>query len=84
MLDAGPGLNYLWSTGDTVQQIIVTGAGTYFVTVDNGHGCVASDTMVVDVIIGIEEAWEKDISLYPNPSSGIIYIQTREVLKHCK
>jgi hypothetical protein len=50
MLDAGnPGMNYLWSTGDTTQTISVAASGTYYVTVTNNFDCAVSDTINVTV-----------------------------------
>jgi len=48
-LDAGnPGATYLWSTGATTQEIIVTESGTYSVTVTNpATGCTATDAVEV-------------------------------------
>jgi gliding motility-associated-like protein len=45
-LDAGPGKNYRWSTGDTVRVIQAKTEGAYFVTVNNGS-CSAIDTILV-------------------------------------
>jgi subtilisin-like proprotein convertase family protein len=45
MLDAGnAGSTYLWSTGETTQQIIIDTAGNYSVTVTNSSGCTGADT----------------------------------------
>ncbi|MBK8846197.1 MAG: choice-of-anchor L domain-containing protein [Bacteroidetes bacterium] len=41
-LTANTGQSYIWSTGATTQNIFVTTAGTYTVTVSNGPGCTAS------------------------------------------
>jgi hypothetical protein len=55
LLDAGnPGLEYLWSTGETTQTITVSFAGEYSVTV-NGYCGIDSDTIEVYVTIGIKE-----------------------------
>ncbi len=49
ILDAGDGfVSYLWQSGDTTQYLIVTQAGTYSVTVNNGCG-EASDEISVGV-----------------------------------
>lgn len=49
VLDAGlPAMDHVWSTGATTQSIVVSNAGTYTVTVDNG-ACEASDSIVVGV-----------------------------------
>ncbi len=48
ILDAGPGkTEYLWSTGDTTQKIIVFDPGTYWVSTLSGNECTATDTVSV-------------------------------------
>lgn len=50
-LDAGnSGSFYLWSTADTSQQITITGAGVYGVTVTNPIGCKGYDEISVDTM----------------------------------
>ncbi|MFZ4520108.1 MAG: HYR domain-containing protein [Bacteroidales bacterium] len=41
VLSATPNAGYLWSTGAITQNITVTTAGTYTVTVTDGNGCTA-------------------------------------------
>jgi hypothetical protein len=38
---------YLWSTGETSQNIIASKAGTYWVVITDTNGCKAADTMIV-------------------------------------
>lgn len=46
ILNAGnPGLNYLWSTGETTQQIIITNPGYYSVWIENQCMISAEDTI---------------------------------------
>jgi hypothetical protein len=47
---AGNQLSYLWSTGETTQQIQVSQAGSYSVTVINSNGCESSDAIQVQVL----------------------------------
>ena len=48
ILDAGaPGLAYLWSTGDTTQQITVSASGIYSLIATDQIGCQAEDTLAV-------------------------------------
>jgi gliding motility-associated-like protein len=48
LLDAGnPGSQYLWSTGQTTQTIVVSEAGEYYVNVINTSNCLLVDTIVV-------------------------------------
>ena len=50
-LDAGAGFaSYQWNTGDTVQSPFVALSGMYYVTVTNGAGCEASDSVYVSLI----------------------------------
>jgi hypothetical protein len=56
VLDAGnPGSEYLWSTGETTQTIVVNTSGTYSVNVTNPCGS-ASDEIEVSVYVGIDES----------------------------
>ncbi|OFY28101.1 MAG: hypothetical protein A2X01_20535 [Bacteroidetes bacterium GWF2_35_48] len=85
ILDAGnPGASYLWSTGDTTQQVEIWGEDlgylgwstvSVIVTQDN---CSATDSIVfwVDICEGIPgtERSRRVPLLYPNPTSGIITI----------
>ncbi|MGQ1911477.1 hypothetical protein ACT3CE_17015, partial [Marinifilum sp. RC60d5] len=51
VLDAGiSGATYLWSTGETTQEIIVYNAGNYSVTVTNSSGCDATDDVNVNLV----------------------------------
>jgi hypothetical protein len=47
---SGSQLSYLWSTGQTTQQIQVSQAGTYSITVINSNGCESFDAMQVQVL----------------------------------
>ncbi|WP_045467196.1 T9SS C-terminal target domain-containing protein [Sporocytophaga myxococcoides] len=50
-LDAGnPGLTHSWSTGATLQTIVVKTSGTYSVTVSNGGLCQKSDQINITFI----------------------------------
>ncbi|MCU0346123.1 MAG: gliding motility-associated C-terminal domain-containing protein [Saprospiraceae bacterium] len=49
-LDAGPGYaSYLWSNGATTQNINVSNAATYTVTVSDGSGCTGEDAISVSI-----------------------------------
>jgi len=50
LLDAGnPGLSYLWSTGETSQQINIVASGLYSVEVSNSNDCATIDTIGVSI-----------------------------------
>ncbi len=46
-LDAGVYATYLWSTSDVTQTLLITAAGTYFVTVTDAGGCTGTDSITV-------------------------------------
>lgn len=78
ILSATPaGCSYVWSTGDTLQNIIISGppgSNVIYVTVNCG-GCSASDTVVVDFITGIEEA-SSYFQIYPNPVEDVLSVKS--------
>jgi hypothetical protein len=50
-LDAGTGFaSYLWSDGSTNQTLSATTTGTYTVTGTDANGCIAQDSIVIDVL----------------------------------
>ncbi len=69
--DAGEGVSYLWSTGDTTRYIHVQGnyRGDIWVRVQNSNNCWNTDT----VAISVESKYLKDFVvafIYPNPNAG--------------
>lgn len=47
-IDAGSGyVDYLWSTSDTTQQIVVSLPGYYVVSVQDSNGCILSDSLLL-------------------------------------
>lgn len=77
-LDAGnAGAAYLWNTGATTQTITVNVAGVYSVTVTNGFGCSATDTITVSfqpVGIPTVTASGNGLVITPNPAGGMVRI----------
>jgi len=71
-----PGVTYLWSTGETTSTITVEDEGIYSVTVTNGFGCSATDTIVVLVVNSTgEEQGGVAITVSPNPAHDVLYIK---------
>ncbi|PKP01924.1 MAG: hypothetical protein CVU11_13765 [Bacteroidetes bacterium HGW-Bacteroidetes-6] len=84
-LDAGGGLtNYLWSTGDTTQTVLldgsILGVGVfpYTVTVTDGNGCQNSSSVnvsVVDCPNGLDESSVATVfDVYPNPATNNLVV----------
>ena len=76
-LDAGAGGTYLWSDGSTSQTLVVSTTGTYDVDYTDGNGCVGSDAVTVTFVdcSGLDELGNSiTVSLYPNPSAGLLTV----------
>ncbi|MEO8109447.1 MAG: gliding motility-associated C-terminal domain-containing protein, partial [Ginsengibacter sp.] len=51
LLDAGPGINFLWQDGSSKNTFNATGIGKYWVQVTNSSNCIASDTTEIKEIL---------------------------------
>ena len=83
VLNAGGADTYLWSTGDQSASITLTLANSTYISVKGSkEGCDASDSImvIVETCIGIEESQlAAHISIYPNPGSGMLYLDISEL-----
>ena len=76
VIDAGPMFeSYLWQDGSTNQTFQVSAYGTYYVNVEDSNGCAASDTIVVDDQVNVENNILGNIHIYPNPNTGQFVIE---------
>jgi hypothetical protein len=71
--------NVSWSTGQTTSNISVTPTvtSTYYVNVTDNNGCTSNSASVlvtVNACIGIQELVSDKVSVYPNPSTGVLNI----------
>ncbi|MDX5346165.1 MAG: choice-of-anchor J domain-containing protein [Hymenobacteraceae bacterium] len=74
---------YNWNFGDGNNSSAATPshtyavAGTYTVslTVTYANGCSAMDTLQVSVVTGIKEDLAASVKLYPNPTSGKVFLE---------
>ena len=70
--------SYSWSTNpvQTTATAINLKTGTYTVTLTDSKGCIAMDTVFIDFPDILTEAkFAKNISVYPNPTNGILNIE---------
>lgn len=78
------GDNYLWNTGATTNSITVSNSDTVFVQIESTEGCTSDTSNIIIVseidCSGIEEE-NNIISIYPNPTSNFITIQTNEKIQ---
>lgn len=74
----GP-FTYLWSTGQTTSTITGLAAGIYTCTViDVATGCTSIVTVQVKTTVGTDEAaWLTELTLAPNPTSGLSTLTLR-------
>lgn len=63
---------YNGSNAGVGATILMTGSGTYSVTVTNGPNCnaITNNSFELDVTSVNDIAWENTISIYPNPTNG--------------
>jgi hypothetical protein len=75
---SGPFSAYLWQNGSTMPTFTAMNSGIYSVSVTNSFGCTASDSVEVEICpssTGNLNA-DKDVFIYPNPSSGYFTLFT--------
>lgn len=71
------GYSYLWDT-DPVQTTATAtnlSTGTYTVSVSDANGCSNGGSIVVDQIVGTDDPAFDNLTIFPNPSSGMITVQ---------
>ncbi|MDX1446415.1 S8/S53 family peptidase [Lishizhenia sp.] len=80
VLSSTPSNNYQWFLngnaipGETNQNLVINSEGTYIMGTLSDDGCWAySDS--VRYYLGIQDAEEKEFKVYPNPTSGIVFIE---------
>ncbi len=60
--------SYEWSTGETTADFVFDVApGDHWVTVTDANGCWGEEQFEVALIVGIREAKNETLQLYPNP-----------------
>jgi hypothetical protein len=69
----GSTYTYDWSNSATTQDLTGIASGSYDVTVtDDLTGCSATETIIVDSQVGIDENNSSTVTLYPNPTNGLV------------
>lgn len=67
-------------TGPDTQTWEPNNVGEYTVQVTNEHGCSAMSAPVFWNYISVEELVNNDISLYPNPTNGVLNITSEKLI----
>ncbi|MCF8373925.1 MAG: T9SS type A sorting domain-containing protein [Bacteroidales bacterium] len=71
-------LSYLWSTGDTTFNILVSDSGLYYLNVVDFDNCTGSDSIQIFYIYGSQIFDKQKLKIYPNPASTVIVIDQLE------
>lgn len=73
---------YLWSTGETTAQIIVSPVEetTYSVIGTDENGCVSEEaTLTVTIVLSVSDLDEKMYQIYPNPADAKVIIEGKNI-----
>jgi hypothetical protein len=81
-ITASTGTSYQWIicdgsaiAGATSQTFTATANGNYAVVVTNASGCSDTSSCVLIDYIGLEELTDATIHVFPNPTSGDVFVQ---------
>ncbi|MDA9228191.1 T9SS type A sorting domain-containing protein [Flavobacteriales bacterium] len=66
---------YEWNTGETTQSILPDSSGTYYCIVTDANGCEDWSNQYVYTSTSISELNSNKMSVYPNPTKGILNIE---------
>ena len=75
--------SYLWSTGETTENILVSPTinTVYSVVGSNVNGCTDTASISITVIQGCTEAQEARYTVWPNPTQGLLHIEAESMDK---
>ncbi len=66
--------------GDTIQLFTAKENGNYALIIENEYGCADTSACFTITSIGIENVEEIGLTVFPNPTNGIVTINTSNVL----
>ncbi len=73
---SNPGGSYLWSTGATTATVPLTLPGSYWVQVTAANGCMASDTIEVDIVAHLASSISgMRLQASPNPFTDVTTVK---------
>ncbi|MEI7596346.1 MAG: alpha/beta hydrolase [Bacteroidota bacterium] len=75
IIDAGSGYaSYTWSDQTHAQTTTANSIGWYYITITNADGCLAVDSVYVDLFVNTNDIENSGINFYPNPANKIVTI----------
>ncbi len=79
-----PPYTYEWSNGAIGTFITKLAPGEYTLTITDALGCIFEQSFEVMGMVGVSSLAEGAIELFPNPSLGLFYLKTPDLLKELK
>ena len=77
-----PPFTFLWSNGETTEDIFDLSEGFYTVTITDAAGCELIETYEVKILFSTTNVDESNqIEINPNPSDGLFYLKTEVALE---
>lgn len=73
--NAGAPYTFVWSNSATTEDLTNVLPGTYQVTITDVNGCTLDTAFVVSFTTGLVELEGMEFKVYPNPSTGTVYIE---------
>ncbi|MFT4600905.1 MAG: hypothetical protein ACI857_001082, partial [Arenicella sp.] len=70
-----PPYTILWDNAEITEDITGLAAGDYTITVTDDNGCVVPMTFTVLSTVGIGTNITDELTIYPNPTSGMVHIK---------
>ncbi len=72
----------VWNTGSTDFELTGLSAGSYTYQITDANGCLLIETVVLDFVNGLSDVDDgMEVVVYPNPTNGMLFIESDLMLK---